>query len=300
MVGTITGINLTYVMLIKLYEIMGLIQVYNIIVMMYDDIAFNKLNPTPGVLINKPHGPNVYEGIKADYTGKNVRPDIFIKVLEGTNPGVGSQKVIDSGPQDRIFVYFADHGAPGILGFNSHVLQANELIEAVERMHKKKRFDKMVFYVEACEAGSMFANILPKYVNVYAMTATNSKRPSYACYYSEELKTYLGDVFSVNWMEDSDVENLHQESIKRQFHIVKNETKQSKVSQYGNRSISHISLAEIQGDKTFVSNNLFPREPPTDYLPSRGVNMDIIIKNGNSELIEYTRAKKTLFKRNNL
>ncbi|CAB4055645.1 SEPT2 [Lepeophtheirus salmonis] len=141
----------------------------NIIVMMYDDIAFNKLNPTPGVLINKPHGPNVYEGIKADYTRKNVRPDIFIKVLEGTNPGA----------------------------------------------------------LIVTEAGSMFANILPKYVNVYAMTATNSKRPSYACYYSEELKTYLGDVFSVNWMEDSDVENLHQESIKRQFHIVKNETVQS-------------------------------------------------------------------------
>lgn len=35
----------------------------NIIVFMYDDIAFNPLNPRPGVIINKPNGPDVYEGV---------------------------------------------------------------------------------------------------------------------------------------------------------------------------------------------------------------------------------------------
>ena len=35
----------------------------NIVVFMYDDIAFNKENPRPGVIINKPNGPNVYEGV---------------------------------------------------------------------------------------------------------------------------------------------------------------------------------------------------------------------------------------------
>merc|ERR1711942_217561 len=31
-----------------------------IIVMMYDDIAHNSNNPTPGVIVNRPHGPDVY------------------------------------------------------------------------------------------------------------------------------------------------------------------------------------------------------------------------------------------------
>ena len=35
----------------------------NIIVFMYDDIAFDKSNPRPGVIINKPDGDDVYEGV---------------------------------------------------------------------------------------------------------------------------------------------------------------------------------------------------------------------------------------------
>ena len=39
----------------------------------------------------------------------------------------GSGKTIESGPNDHIFVYFADHGAPGILGFGMDVLTAEDL-----------------------------------------------------------------------------------------------------------------------------------------------------------------------------
>jgi legumain len=35
----------------------------NIIVFMYDDIAYNPKNPRPGVLINHPNGANVYDGV---------------------------------------------------------------------------------------------------------------------------------------------------------------------------------------------------------------------------------------------
>ena len=35
----------------------------NIIVFMYDDIAFNDNNPRPGVIINKPNGGDVYAGV---------------------------------------------------------------------------------------------------------------------------------------------------------------------------------------------------------------------------------------------
>ena len=41
-------------------------------------------------------------------------------------------------------------------------------------------------------------------VSVLAITAANPDQSSYACYYDDKLQTYLGDVFSVNWMQDSD------------------------------------------------------------------------------------------------
>jgi legumain len=39
---------------------------------------------------------------------------------------------------------------------------------------------------------------------VFATTAANAEESSYACYYDDKLGTYLGDLYSVNWMEDSD------------------------------------------------------------------------------------------------
>lgn len=35
----------------------------NIVVFMYDDIAYNEENPRPGVIINNPHGEDVYKGV---------------------------------------------------------------------------------------------------------------------------------------------------------------------------------------------------------------------------------------------
>lgn len=35
----------------------------NIIVFMYDDIAFSPENPRPGVIINRPDGDDVYNGV---------------------------------------------------------------------------------------------------------------------------------------------------------------------------------------------------------------------------------------------
>ncbi|CAB4274626.1 unnamed protein product [Prunus armeniaca] len=45
----------------------------NIIVFMYDDIAFDKQNPRPGVIINRPNGTDVYNGVPKDYTGEDGR-----------------------------------------------------------------------------------------------------------------------------------------------------------------------------------------------------------------------------------
>lgn len=42
------------------------------------------------------------------------------------------------------------------------------------------------------------------FVSVYATTAANPRESSYACYYDKKRGVYLGDVYSVKWMENSD------------------------------------------------------------------------------------------------
>uniref|UniRef100_A0A8D2M770 Legumain n=1 Tax=Zonotrichia albicollis TaxID=44394 RepID=A0A8D2M770_ZONAL len=178
-----------------------------IIVMMYDDIADNEENPTKGIVINRPNGSDVYAGVPKDYTKEDVTPKNFLAVLRGDEEavkGVGSGKVLKSGPKDHVFVYFTDHGAPGLLAFPDDDLHVKDLNKTIWYMYHHKKYQKMVFYIEACESGSMM-NHLADNINVYATTAANPKESSYACYYDDERQTYLGDWYSVNWMEDSDM-----------------------------------------------------------------------------------------------
>lgn len=53
-----------------------------------------------------------------DYTGEDVTVDNFLAVILGNKTALkgGSGKVVDSGPNDRIFIYYTDHGGPGVLG----------------------------------------------------------------------------------------------------------------------------------------------------------------------------------------
>lgn len=53
-----------------------------------------------------------------DYTGDHVNAGNFYAVLLGNKSALtgGSGKVVDSGPDDHIFVYYTDHGGLGSLG----------------------------------------------------------------------------------------------------------------------------------------------------------------------------------------
>ena len=82
-------------------------------------------------------------------------------------------------------------------------------------------------------------------------TASNGTTSSYACYYDDELKTFLGDVYSVKWLEDSDRENLNRETLEKQYKIVKRETNTSTVCQFGDLSIAKMKVSQFQGGSGF-------------------------------------------------
>lgn len=221
----------------------------NIIVMMYDDIANSTENPTRGIIVNQPNGTDVYKGVPKHYTGKDVKAKNFLKLLLGdkslTKKG---KKVLQSGPNDHVFIYFADHGGTKVLNFPNDVLYASEFVSTLKKMHKKGKYGKMVIYVEACESGSMFKDILPKDLSVYATTAANQMESSWACFWDEYRQTFLGDEYSVNWLLDSDVgRSFLNETLEDQFQRVKQETRDSHPMQFGDLGISQLPVAQFQG-----------------------------------------------------
>lgn len=60
-----------------------------------------------------------------------------------------------------------------------------------------------MFYLEACESGSMFVD-LPTDTNIYATTAADPDESSYGFYCNVTGMPCLGDEYSIHWMEDSD------------------------------------------------------------------------------------------------
>ncbi|CAL1542423.1 unnamed protein product [Lymnaea stagnalis] len=282
-----------------------------IVVMMYDDIANSPDNPVPNNIINHPDGPNVYAGVLKDYTKEEVTPEVFLKVLTGDAAGVkkllGREgKVINSGPDDKIFVNFADHGAPGILAFPNDVVSHHfhEERKVVDGRVEAKSSSRMVFYIEACESGSMFDRILESNINVFVTTAANPDESSYACYYDDKRETYLGDVYSVMWMEDSDKEDLSAETLQSQFKIVKKETNTSHVMEYGDLSMGKLKVGDFQGNLT--SNNplrsfALKFHPTLDAVPSEDVQMEVLkrklSKSNGDEQIRHKAALDALMKR---
>lgn len=165
-------------------------------------------------------------------------------------------------------------------GLNVHILtfqlHVKDLNKTIRYMYEHKMYQKMVFYIEACESGSMM-NHLPDDIDVYATTAANPNESSYACYYDEERSTYLGDWYSVNWMEDSDVEDLTKETLHKQYHLVKSHTNTSHVMQYGNKSISTMKVMQFQGMKHRASSPIsLPPVTHLDLTPSPDVPLTIL------------------------
>jgi len=193
----------------------------------------------------------VYEGVVIDYKGADVNAANFLKILGGDKTSmksIGSGKVVDSTSADNVFVYYSDHGAFGLVAMpTGPYLYATDLNKTLQTMVDAKKFKQLVFYLEACEAGSMFDKITPPNANIWAITAANPNESSYAFYYNSTVNAYLGDEFSVRWMEDSDASSMSADyTLEKQFEAVQTLTKLSHVCKYGQEDMSTLPIANFQ------------------------------------------------------
>lgn len=258
----------------------------HIILFSYDDVPSDPLNPMPNTLYNRPgDAPNVNQGCAKDYTGAAVSANNFLAVLTGNSTALvgGNGKVLKSGPNDTVFIYYVDHGAPGLVAFPSSYLYADQLVAALNYMWTKGMYDKLVMYVEACESGSLFSGLLPNNTRVFATTSANSQEPSWGTYcppddvvHDTAISTCLGDMYSVSWMENSDNANFTVETLWEQFEEVQLRTNQSHVSQYGDVSFVSNTLSLFQGSQSTAS--AFVSSSDSVYWNSRLAKLEFLTR----------------------
>ncbi|XP_017556353.1 legumain-like [Pygocentrus nattereri] len=255
-----------------------------IVVMMYDDIAYNQENRYQGQIINVPNGPNVYQGVPKDYTGDDVSAKNFLAILRGDEAGVdkqtrGPKRVLNSGQNDTVFVYLSGHGGPGLFAFPTEDLHAFDLVDTVKKMSTRQQFSKMVIYVESCFSGSMIHH-LPKNAQVYGVSAATPDEPSYACFFDEDRCTCLSNEFSSQWLLHLKMHDLNCTTFQNQFDYLKTNVRLSTPCQYGNNELSRLFISNILGcpdSRTLAASiSRAERVSPTHLTPSH--NVTLIIK----------------------
>ena len=107
-------------------------------------------------------------------------------------------------------------------------------------MFDNKMYKEMTVYLDSTESGFMFDSVLPDDKNIYALSSARSYSLAWATYCSPDdvvngkaIGTCLGDLFSVNWLEDADKAQWSTETLQTQFETVSNLTDRSQVQQWG-------------------------------------------------------------------
>ena len=230
----------------------------NIIHLAYDDIAENYRNPFQGQLFNKPTaagtpGVNVYDKSEIDYSGRDVNKQNFFNVLLGDD---SNGPALKSDSNSKVFVYFVDHGGAGLICTpqgSSDWIYADELDSVLQQMSDNGMFSELTFYLEACESGSMFPNLTDK-ENIYAMTASNATLSSWGAYCGSEatidgtsIGSCLGDLFSINWMEDTEANDVSVETLEQQYETVVTKTTKSSVQKFGDFTFMSEPIGDFEG-----------------------------------------------------
>ena len=173
----------------------------DIILIIEDDLAFNESNPDRGEIRVTPGGDNVYKDVEIDYRMSSISPEDILRILKGEK-SLRLPKVIESGENDNIFVYWSGHGVPGALcwGETQYGLTGDCLAAAFEDMKDRKRYRKLLMMVEACFSGGVMEHCagIP---GMLFITAAAADETSKADVFSSRLKAWMSNRFTSTFIE---------------------------------------------------------------------------------------------------
>lgn len=237
----------------------------HIIVLMVDDLGSSPFNPFPGTIFNHPgnNQRDYHKGLVVDYDGSvQINVELYSAILLGDAAkvteltGIENPKVLKTTAEDNIFMYYIDHGGDNIVSMPSGgYLTSEHLIGLIQEMHDKKMYNRLVYYLEACESGSMWQK-LPKDINAYALSSTVPGESSWGTYCppddvvdDKHIGSCLGEVWSCFWLEQDDVADLKTLTLQKQFDDAKEFTTTSHPLQFGDMEIAKDVLFNyISGD----------------------------------------------------
>lgn len=169
-----------------------------IILLLADDVACNPRNPAPGTIVGQQtQRKNLYPpDIQVDFRGTEVTVDTVRRLLTGRqSPWTPRNKRLMSDGDSHVFVYITGHGGDGFLKFHDfEEITSEELADAVFQMHLQKRYKRLVFVADTCQAGTLFKHLYTP--NVVAIGCSQKSQNSYSHHSDPLLGTFVMDRFT--------------------------------------------------------------------------------------------------------
>ncbi|ORY24787.1 peptidase C13 family-domain-containing protein [Naematelia encephala] len=135
----------------------------NIILMLADDVACNARNSFPAtVYANSGRQMDLYgDWVEVDYRGYEVTVESFLRLLTGRQPAyTPPNKRLLTDASSNVFIYMTGHGGDEFLKFqDNEEISAFDLADAIEQMSEKRRFNKLLYVVDTCQANTMYSKI---------------------------------------------------------------------------------------------------------------------------------------------
>jgi legumain len=230
----------------------------HIIVAQYNDIPESASNPFKGQLFHTLEHINVYIGADAiTYSGKKITAQLMYDIVSG-------REGLQSTAEDDVFVYYDNHGGPGILGVPDGVtgkyIEQAKLAEAFKELEDKKMYKNLFFMIGACYSLSMTPNIKNK--NMAIITSANDRESSYACTYDSSVRAYLTNEFNLNF--DLIARQYPDITIGEFYKKMVESNKRSHVSFAGDESMKSMKLSTFIGEASNKRPKIFPKYDVND------------------------------------
>ncbi|KAL6949970.1 glycosylphosphatidylinositol anchor biosynthesis [Hanseniaspora vineae] len=169
-----------------------------IILMLSDDVSCNSRNLYPGAVFNNmDHSLDLYgESVEVDYRGYEVTVNNFIRLLtDRWDEDQPKNKRLLTDENSNIFIYMTGHGGEDFLKFqDAEEIASQDIADAFQQMHEKKRYNEIFFMIDTCQANTMYSKFYSP--NILAMGSSELDESSYSHHSDVEIGIAIIDRFT--------------------------------------------------------------------------------------------------------
>ena len=167
----------------------------HIVLILEDDIANDKHNPTPGVVRSRLGGENVREGARIDYHTSQLKPQDLTEILLG-HRSERLPEVIGTDSDDNVLIFWSGHGTKkGMLWMDDGLFRNEDADAMLTALEEARSYRRLLWFAETCYSGGV-ASAADNHRGVLAFSAANANETSKADIHDPEAEIWLSNRFT--------------------------------------------------------------------------------------------------------